>query len=1009
MKRAALLVVAAALLGCEPLVLGFGVSEVDDDDRAREAKPTFAYAPDIPPDVRALPPTLTVATTPPAGPLAGDVELSFQVLDPDSAGYSVSVWIEGRDGERRPLSLVDPSISPNIVVRPGEAAPVEDHAALVWASGVDIPGTELGVRLRLCPVDDEGNAGACATYPADGTFAVAQPDVGALCGPGSVAPVHWRDDLALVPLGSEDCPILRANDPPGFQDFAARFFVVLVNEGADAAGFTVSGPDLPEPPPLRPPPPPRDPVAPVEPAAPPSPCGCTPDLFEADVGAATRTFFLREGPGDGDARSAHLAVLRAFGDGVAIWVDQGTPDPPSAAELQPVVDIYDLNIAPRLDGLFGAIPDVDGDCRADVVISHRVNVLTALDDDPANDDRVVHAFVEPESDLVARDGAVHATSNEGETIFAAAPDPAALWSDGPVPVDAWLAVDLPGALAVAGAELASWAAHTEAGCSLLDPAALDDAAPQAAWLDRGLALLIADLTGFGSVAHEAAWTFLDAPHLVDGEAPPSLTETGGGGAYLLARYLWELEGDGLFAALAASALRGAAAVDELVGDDPAAFRRRWATAPAVAGRARPGGAALVGAPGLPHFHPATTIALVDPEAPAPGEPYGAHGHQQGFDPRGANRTFLGGTTATPEEIPERRVLGRGPDPLVFHPDAPFFGTVPPRGFTVVEVADLGVQSGWLLVHSTGATLTGYVVRLRNERPEDPRLRVAPPSGAQDTTHEALGTISDAGGPVRVIADVDVAAWIASSTPDGGPIEVLDTDRYRFSLAAAGVVAVSLNRRYVDLDEGVELDDPFLAVAPAEDVPDAGDGAMWGFGPATGPCGDPSLIDYPAVMPDWLAAQANLVAATPPDAPYTALAAVPGSDPSWGCALDQDADGILDVDEPSPTTLIHQIVQRQAEHLAADPDHYVGGFDALPEPLDVSEPFFGPEFVDFDSRESVGDGEPTRIPALGLGGRSTAFGEDAVWAGTLPAGEYVIVVGAADGGTGPYDLEVRLLP
>ena len=65
-------------------------------------------------------------------------------------------------------------------------------------------------------------------------------------------------------------------------------------------------------------------------------------------------------------------------------------------------------------------------------------------------------------------------------------------------------------------------------------------------------------------------------------------------------------------------------------------------------------------------------------------------------------------------------------------------------------------------------------------------------------------------------------------------------------------------------------------------------------------------------------------------------------------------------------------------------------------------------MDADSNESPNDPHPTAWPGLGLGGRSVAEGEDAVWAGVLPAGWYTIVVGAADGSVGPYDLEVRLL-
>jgi len=48
-------------------------------------------------------------------------------------------------------------------------------------------------------------------------------------------------------------------------------------------------------------------------------------------------------------------------------------------------------------------------------------------------------------------------------------------------------------------------------------------------------------------------------------------------------------------------------------------------------------------------------------------------------------------------------------------------------------------------------------------------------------------------------------------------------------------------------------------------------------------------------------------------------------------------------------------------------------------------------------------------AANVGGRAAEVGEEAVWMGQLPPGDYIIIVGGAGGSTGAYDLSVRIVP
>jgi hypothetical protein len=304
---------------------------------------------------------------------------------------------------------------------------------------------------------------------------------------------------------------------------------------------------------------------------------------------------------------------------------------------------------------------------------------------------------------------------------------------------------------------------------------------------------------------------------------------------------------------------------------------------------------------------------------------------------------------------------------------------------------------------------GNAVRVLDEDPHDPKLILEDVDGPLLTSTRAVPTLALNGEESTIIGEFDEAEEVDVFQNDGQVLPVLipDTDRYGFSLTEATHIGVWVDRRITDFGGAVDVVDPFIAVALASDVPDALDFSSWNFGPTTGPCADPGLFAYPQHMPVWIAAQANL--SIIPEVGSAPLGPVSAANPA-NCALDHDQDGILDVDEYHPARLSEQIRYRQAIHIDANPNFYAGTFDTLPNPLAVDAPFFGADFIDVDSNEAEDpfDVYAASFPRWNIGGRSMEVGEDAVWQGVLPAGDYVIIVGDAEGSVGPYSLSVRAI-
>ena len=834
---------------------------------------------------------------------------------------------------------------------------------------------------------------------------------------------------------------------------------------------------------------------------PPSPAPaltCEPDLFLEDVHNNNLNFEFRDTIDD-EARSARGADLLALGEHVAIYVDDETPidwdadcaddsnpveegDLPAFGftncDLEEVVDVFDNNIWPTLTTLYGMPSDVDNNCRVTIFLSHRLNRLTLTNSADEDDTRLVKSFTEPAIDLWASDLDLNPNSNEEEILFLYAPDPVGFWNSQTVQLDDYLNYEVHGRTAVAFQDLISYSVHREVEKILLDPSNVehvDNPPAEEDWLNDAMGLLAADVTGFGAISYLDSWIYMDRAHLLSLQRSNTLESfRDRGGQFLFVRYLHDLFGDAfIWDVLHAENAEGmpTQGVDSIVavleggapGDDDDAgddddeeegdaeifirFALQWATAMAISGRTNIAGGQLVPDAVISNYLEPTFVSVADPANPLPGELYGANGYQRGFDVHGLNLTFEGGTDpAGPTELVDDRILAENLDPLLFHPQTDFFGTVAGRyGVATVLVGGLEQPINWLQVEvEGGADLVGNVIRINDADPHVPLLTLEDVDGAKITTtrdldnpdvpNGSLDALLISGDERNVIGRIDESETItvsASEAPpdlgdddddddvardewaddddsagDDGDGEITDTDRYSFTLAGVATLGIWVDRRIGSLGGEVELMDPFLAVVPASDMPDAFDYTQWNFGPlpSHGPCADISLYNYPVVMPAWLASQANLLSI--PDAEAVGdFVFEPGV---WDCVYDHDQDGILDIEEPQPMTLMEQILLRQAENLFVDPTFYDATFGALGGFGDVSEPWWGGKMIDIDSNEEPDDDFATALPAYNLGGRSALTGEEAVWMGTLPPGEYVIIVGGAGGAVGPYDLSVRLV-
>jgi len=737
-------------------------------------------------------------------------------------------------------------------------------------------------------------------------------------------------------------------------------------------------------------------------------------------------------------------------------------------DLQGVLDLVEQNHWPTLTTFFGGPPDRDCNCRVDVLVTHRLNGLSLTNSVAWDDTEVIRSFAEPEIDHCIGDAFLNPGSNEQEILYVYAPDPTGLWNSTTIAIQDYVAESLNAQLGeglqrifthdIVGAPCPAGTEFDPPICKedgppgddddavddddsamddddVVEPGDDDDSAGEEGddddsadtglpdptgepsrwddWLIDGMGLLAADLTGYGSEHHQQAWVYLDRSSLMPLTRDNTLEDYADrGNAYLMCRYLYDLYGPDLFAPLMwGGQPSGIASVEFVTGADFEDFVLQWATALMISGREHPDGGQLVNNAVVSNVPDAGTFGVFDPANPQPGEPAGANGYQSGFNVRGYNYTYVGGSDpAGPTEVVEERVFAENIDPYLFHPQNLTFGSIAgDYGTAVIRVAGIEQEQLYLVIDLAPEIddVLGNAARVLDEDPHDPKLILEDVDGALLTSVRSVPTLSLDGEESTIIGEFDEAEDVDVFQDDGTIVAELvpDTDRYGFTLTETTQVGVWVDRRMTDFAGAVDVADPFIAVALASDVPDALDFASWNFGPATGPCADAALFAYPQHMPAWIAAQANL--SIIPEDGGAPLGPVSGPNPPV-CALDHDQDGIPDADEYRPVRLVEQIQYRQAFHLDANPAFYAGTFDTLADPLPVDAPFFGADFIDVDSNEAEDpfDVYAASFPRWNIGGRSMAVGEDAVWQGFLPAGDYVIIVGDVDGSVGPYSLAVR---
>lgn len=258
-------------------------------------------------------------------------------------------------------------------------------------------------------------------------------------------------------------------------------------------------------------------------------------------------------------------VLHALGKYVALYVDRDIPidmpnpadptedlDPKtglpkadtavpfsggfSRASLRKIAKIFDNNIYPLETSIYGKPPNVDGDQRISVLITPRVNGLRG------STPPLIPSYIDTQ-DLLPYDPVRNPGSNEQEIIFMHAPDPCGFYfpkktvdplSYTQTTMLAWLAIQLQ--------KLISFNQHV----------ILNKSTAEEDWIDFGLGLLAADLSGFGGMIYrDLKLKLLDMPNhdkatLKASNALPDMSNIRNAHQYLFFRYLADRFGTPIF-------------------------------------------------------------------------------------------------------------------------------------------------------------------------------------------------------------------------------------------------------------------------------------------------------------------------------------------------------------------------------------------------------------------------------------------------------------------------------
>ncbi|MEC7987465.1 MAG: hypothetical protein VX278_20030 [Myxococcota bacterium] len=740
----------------------------------------------------------------------------------------------------------------------------------------------------------------------------------------------------------------------------------------------------------------------------------------SDIGIARKEYKVRDSLEDEETYERVETILWAVGDTVNIWVDEsvyidwdfecdGIIDQPAFndaygfdnCDLQTIASIVDINIVPTIEAIFGSPSDVNGDEKVSVVITPVLNQMTRGLDEEETDFEIeislVGSYADPAVDLTDYDPNVNPMSDEEEVIFLHAPDPYGFHNpEALTPIAEYTNVTLGAQIARAFYRLVSYNEHV----------LVAEGEEEENWVTEGMAALAADMTGFGSTNYEGVWDYLDAPHL---NSLSSIEESGAiatssfGAQYLFFRWIADAYGQSTLQSLVQTGDIGTTNIETVLEEDMIDVVLKWQLA-MLSKHSTSGTLGLEIDPGT--YPPYAEVAFIQAptSAPTSGQLYGANGYQQGIDIGSINYYMEGGTTNSPEENTNKRVVMGLTDHSTFAFGQDFFGSVAAGyGAQVVRLVDVPFTQSELEIRASAEGYSTAIVRAEDVTTDNyaKDLSYSP----TEVNNILLPALPSDGSPIYALGDISDSGLTISVGLDGeeASADVYDTDRWLLSLSnyptGAPVRMIAwLDYLYASQEGDIELMNPWLAVVPREYLP-----VPTVTGTQQGSCSDGYEFGYPYKMLDHLYYQLFLSNTAYNDTdlldPAEETDEEGGSqsfDPCGSqsgatttCDEDWDRDGVYDEDEPMPETLLSQIRVMQCTLAGND----VSGFSAL-----------NTDIIDVD--ESDEDDDATFDRLLNVGGISADGYEGAYIDIELEGGrDYIIVVGATEG-TGAYELTLK---
>lgn len=825
-------------------------------------------------------------------------------------------------------------------------------------------------------------------------------------------------DVVVEGGGTEEDLAIDLTDASGDSNQGQEFYLIVANTGETELGFRIryepTAADAPA-------------GAPALPAAPRRAIGTKPGpmhrggpqaarlpaipLVDADVGAVHEEFLVRNDLEDDLSYSPVLATLWALGDNVAIWVDDdvaldwdfdcdGVIDQPSQydsygfdnCDLSTIATTIDDNIIPNTRALFGAQEsDIDEDGRVSILITPILNSITTTSEDETDHERILYSYAEPAVDLTDFNERTNPGSDEQEVIYVFAPDPYGFYNrEAPVTIDAYTGYQVNAEVARSFTTLVSYNQHV----------LVNEGEAEEDWLNDAMGTLAADLCGFNATYYEDIWDYLDAPHLYPlvTESSGELTALDRGGQYLFARWLYDyseaMTGEGagqlIFSQIIQSTDIGTDAVSNAVGGTFGELVLKWQIALLTTGVTDDAGDPLVDPAEYPPYAPSEVLSA----PPAnPGGHYGANGYQVGVNIRGLNVPAADGHTDAPLALTANAIQLDGPDDYIFTPGFAFYGyTDGNYAAQIIKLTGINYDQATTLIQAQESGLVASVIRWND--PINPEYSIENIFSPTDVNHIPLPALPASGAIIRGVGELS-GSGVADKVSDEGIEEatVFDTDQWLLDLTDRAIgeeidVAIWMDRHFEDTEGTPCPEDPWIAVVPVEDLP-----APTVYDVRSSECvggGTPLPFQFPTSVLTYLYYQQFL-----PTAMYGEdLEDYCGTAPEdsgliLDCSNDWDGDGVIDADEPAPQSLYEQIRVTQC------------AANGNVEPADP----YSSDWMDIDELDE--DDDPTATISIGAGGRSGAEGEEAYVEVTLEGGrQYVIVVGAGSGDTGPYEISMR---